>query len=148
MLSLTRASYRLDLPPDTDISELVIFPFSDNDRRGIEEMRLVHFADDDGSCYYYGTYTAFDGFRIYPQLLAYQKGQNIRVHMFSGSCAKTRGWHSSLGRSTGSTQWLHVWTTRTFTIWSRTTSVSGTTMAIAEADVSVEVIQSQLRVSS
>jgi predicted GH43/DUF377 family glycosyl hydrolase len=91
LLALTRASYRLDLPPGADISELVIFPFSDNERRGIEDMRLVRFADDDGTFHYYGTYTAFDGFRIFPQLLAYQKDCSIQIHMLSGSCAKNKG---------------------------------------------------------
>ena len=91
LLALTRASYRLNLPPGADISELVIFPFSDNERRGIEDMRLVRFTDDDGSFHYYGTYTAFDGFRIFPQLLAYQKDCSIEIHMLSGSCAKNKG---------------------------------------------------------
>jgi predicted GH43/DUF377 family glycosyl hydrolase len=91
MLSLTQANYRLNLPPGGDISELVIFPFSDNERRGIEDMRLVRFTGDDGSLHYYGTYTAYDGFRIFPQLLEYTKGQSIEIHMLSGSCAKNKG---------------------------------------------------------
>jgi predicted GH43/DUF377 family glycosyl hydrolase len=91
LFSLTRANYRLNLPTDADISQLVIFPFSDNERRGIEDMRMVHFTDDDGSPCYYGTYTAFDGFRIYPQLLKYQQGQNIEIRMLRGSCAKNKG---------------------------------------------------------
>ena len=91
LLALTRANYRLNLPPGADISELVIFPFSDNERRGIEDMRLVRFTDDDGSSHYYGTYTAFDGFRIFPQLLEYRQDGSIEIHMLSGSCAKNKG---------------------------------------------------------
>ena len=34
LLALTRANYRLNLPPGADISEVVIFPFSDNERHG------------------------------------------------------------------------------------------------------------------
>jgi predicted GH43/DUF377 family glycosyl hydrolase len=91
LLALTRANYRLNLPLGADISELVIYPFSDNERRGIEDMRLVRFACDDGSFRYYGTYTAYDGFRIFPQLLEYQEGGSIEIRVIRGSCAKNKG---------------------------------------------------------
>jgi predicted GH43/DUF377 family glycosyl hydrolase len=91
LLGLAQANYRLNLPTGADISELVIFPFSDNERRGIEDMRLVRFTCDDGSCRYYGTYTAYDGFRIFPQLLDYQEGGSIEIHVLRGSCAKNKG---------------------------------------------------------
>jgi hypothetical protein len=91
ILSLTRANYRLQPPDETDISELVIFPFSDNERHGLEDMRLARFSDDDGSACYYGTYTAYNGYRIFPQLLSYRQGGAIDVHMLSGDCAKNKG---------------------------------------------------------
>jgi predicted GH43/DUF377 family glycosyl hydrolase len=91
LLSLTRAEYELAPLPNEDISELVIFPFSDNERHGVEDMRLVRFTADDGSCEYYGTYTAFNGFRIFPQLLHYRQNGNIKVHMLTGASAKNKG---------------------------------------------------------
>ena len=91
LLSLTRAEYELAPLPNEDISELVIFPFSDNERHGVEDMRLVRFTADDGSCEYYGTYTAFNGFRIFPQLLHYRQSGNIKVHMLTGASAKNKG---------------------------------------------------------
>jgi predicted GH43/DUF377 family glycosyl hydrolase len=91
LLALTRANYRLNVPPGTDISEIVIFPFSDNERHGVEDMRLVCFWNDDGSSQYYGTYTAFNGFRIFPQLISYCPGESFEIHMLSGSCAKNKG---------------------------------------------------------
>jgi predicted GH43/DUF377 family glycosyl hydrolase len=91
LLSLTRANYRLNLPPDADITELVIFPFSDHERRGIEDLRLVRFTADDGWCCYYGTYTAYDGFRIFPQLIEYEPGRSAEIHMLTGNCAKNKG---------------------------------------------------------
>lgn len=91
LLSLTRANYRLNPPSATDISEHVIFPFSDNERHGIEDMRLVRFWEDDGSTRYYGTYTAYNGFRIFPQLLSYRQGGSIEINMLSGNCAKNKG---------------------------------------------------------
>jgi predicted GH43/DUF377 family glycosyl hydrolase len=91
LLSLTRANYRLNPPPGTDISELVIFPFSDNERHGVEDMRLVCFWDDDGAAQYYGTYTAYNGFRIFPQLLSYRPNGSLEISMLGGSCAKNKG---------------------------------------------------------
>jgi predicted GH43/DUF377 family glycosyl hydrolase len=91
LLALTQANYQIPLAPGTDISEAVIFPYSDNERRGIEDLRLVRFTGDDGSVHYYGTYTAFDGFRIFPHLLEYPAGQNVQVHMLTGRCAKNKG---------------------------------------------------------
>jgi predicted GH43/DUF377 family glycosyl hydrolase len=54
-------------------------------------MRLVCFWDDDGSRQYYGTYTAYNGFRIFPQLLSYRQGGSIEISMLSGNSAKNKG---------------------------------------------------------
>jgi predicted GH43/DUF377 family glycosyl hydrolase len=91
LLALTQANYQIQLPPGIDVSEVVIFPYSDNERRGIEDLRLVRFTGDDGSVHYYGTYTAYNGFRIFPHLLEYPVGQNVGVHMLTGRCAKNKG---------------------------------------------------------
>ena len=91
LLALTQANYQIPLLPGLDISELVIFPFSENERRGIEDLRLVRFTGNDGSVHYYGTYTAYNGFRIFPHLLDYPGGQNVQVHMLTGRCAKNKG---------------------------------------------------------
>ena len=91
LLGLSQANYRLAVPSDADITEAVIFPYSDNERRGIEDLRLVRFTDDDGSFHYYGTYTAYNGFQIFPHLLEYPVGQHIEIHMLTGRCAKNKG---------------------------------------------------------
>jgi predicted GH43/DUF377 family glycosyl hydrolase len=91
LLDLTQANYRIPLLPGTDMSEVVIFPFSDIERRGIEDLRLVHFTADDGSVHYYGTYTAYNGSRIFPQLLEYPVGQDIDIHLLTGRSAQNKG---------------------------------------------------------
>jgi predicted GH43/DUF377 family glycosyl hydrolase len=91
LLALTQANYQIPLLPGTDISEVVIFPYSDNERRGIEDLRLVHFTGDDGSVHYYGTYTAYNGLRIFPHLLEYPVGQNVDIHLLTGRCAQNKG---------------------------------------------------------
>src|SRR5436190_4140023 len=91
LLGLSQANYRLALPSGADVTAAVIFPYSDNERRGIEDLRLVRFAGDDGSFHYYGTYTAYNGFQIFPHLLEYPVGQSVEIHMLTGRCAKNKG---------------------------------------------------------
>jgi hypothetical protein len=42
---LAHENYELRLPEGSDISQVVIFPHSDNERRGIEDLRLVRFEE-------------------------------------------------------------------------------------------------------
>jgi predicted GH43/DUF377 family glycosyl hydrolase len=91
LLTLTQANYQIPLRPGTDISEAVIFPYSENERRGIEDLRLVHFTGDDGSVHYFGTYTAYNGVRTFPHLLEYPVGQDISIRLLTGRCAQNKG---------------------------------------------------------
>jgi predicted GH43/DUF377 family glycosyl hydrolase len=91
LLSLTRANYELRPPPGSDISELVIFPFSENERHGVEDLRLVRFTEDKEKHCYYGTYTAYNGSRIFPQLLESHDGTSIQIQMLTGCGAKNKG---------------------------------------------------------
>jgi predicted GH43/DUF377 family glycosyl hydrolase len=91
LLDLTQANYQIPLQPDMDISEAVVFPYSENERHGIEDLRLVRFTDDDGSWRLYGTYTAYDGAQMFPQLLEYAVGQNVEVSLLTGRSAKNKG---------------------------------------------------------
>ncbi len=94
LISLTRANYQLHLPHSPPVFrevEIVIFPFSDIERHGIEDLRLVRFTDDDGRHTYYGTFTAFDGGRAFPKLLEYAGGDMINISLITGECAKNKG---------------------------------------------------------
>ena len=91
MLSLARANYEIILPKGVNISAAVIFPHSENESRGLEDLRLVRFKEEDGTHVLYGTYTAYNGFHILPQLLEARQGGNIAVHTLAGSYAKNKG---------------------------------------------------------
>jgi predicted GH43/DUF377 family glycosyl hydrolase len=91
LLTLAHANYDLLLPEDIRESEIVIFPRADHEWHGIEDLRLVRFLDDDGSIRYYGTYTAYDGIRVYPQLMEYRGGRIVRNAMIQGRCARNKG---------------------------------------------------------
>lgn len=91
MLWLARSNYHLQLPSDSEPSEIVIFPSSENESRGIEDVRLVRFANEDGSIDYFGTYTAYNGFRVLPQIIETSDFRTIQVHTLNGRYVQNKG---------------------------------------------------------
>jgi predicted GH43/DUF377 family glycosyl hydrolase len=91
MLWLGRSNYRLSLPRGSAINQLFLFPKSDNESRGIEDLRLVRFLDDDGSVTYFGTYTAFNGTSIMPVLIETADFRTVSHHTLNGACAQNKG---------------------------------------------------------
>jgi predicted GH43/DUF377 family glycosyl hydrolase len=88
---LARSNYEIVFRPDQPISERVIFPVSENESSGIEDARFVRFVDDDGSVTFYATYTAYDGFKILPQLLETDDFLTFKMHTLSGNAAQNKG---------------------------------------------------------
>ena len=88
---LAHSNYQLELSSEADASELVIFPQTSNESHGIEDLRMVRFVDDDGTVTYYGTCTAFDGYRVLPQLIETRDFLRIGVHTINGACAQNKG---------------------------------------------------------
>jgi len=91
VLWLARSNYELQLAAGASLSDLIIFPHSDNESRGIEDVRLVRFADDDGSVRFYGTYTAINGVRMLPMLLETTDFRRIQIHTLNGACVQNKG---------------------------------------------------------
>ncbi|MFI4860684.1 MAG: glycoside hydrolase family 130 protein [Phycisphaerales bacterium JB063] len=88
---LARSNYELIIPHASDPADLVIFPTSENESRGIEDARLTRFVDDDGSVTYYGTYTAYNGHTILPQMFETTDFDTIRVHTLNGRYVQNKG---------------------------------------------------------
>ncbi len=88
---LARSNYQLELSRDAEASEVVIFPQTSNESHGIEDLRMVRFVDDDGTVTYYGTCTAFDGYRVLPQLIETRDFLKIGIHTINGACARNKG---------------------------------------------------------
>jgi predicted GH43/DUF377 family glycosyl hydrolase len=91
MLWLARSNYHFEMPQDADASEIVIFPQSENESMGIEDLRMVRFEDDDGTITYYGTYTAHNGYRTLPQILETDDFRHVKVHTLNGARAQNKG---------------------------------------------------------
>lgn len=91
MRTLARSNYKYVIPEDAYASEIVIFPSSENESRGIEDVRLVTFTEDDGSVILFGTYTAYNGYAIFPTLLESHDLTTLEIQMMAGRYAKNKG---------------------------------------------------------
>jgi predicted GH43/DUF377 family glycosyl hydrolase len=90
ILWLADSYYEIVFSMDTDISDRVIFPISEYERKGIEDARFVKFTNDDGSPVYYATYTAYDGALIMPKLLQTNDFYNFRIMPLYGDGAQNK----------------------------------------------------------
>jgi predicted GH43/DUF377 family glycosyl hydrolase len=91
MYWLANSNYEVSFHNDHRISERVIFPVSKNESRGIEDARFVQFFDDNGEVTYYATYTAYNGFKILPQLIETKDFIKFRVITLNGKAIQNKG---------------------------------------------------------
>ncbi len=87
---IASTNYRIELDADDQINELVIFPLGPEEARGIEDLRLVRFVDG-SQVTYFGTYTAYDGFRITPMMLSTTDFRTFEVFSIAGPSAMNKG---------------------------------------------------------
>jgi predicted GH43/DUF377 family glycosyl hydrolase len=122
---LAESSYRVEFPPESDLSERVLWPHSAGERQGMEDARFVRFVDEDGGVIYYATYTAFDGANVSQQLLETSDFASFTSSPMAGPAAagkglalfprKIRGQYVALSRSDRETNAvafskdLHCW---------------------------------------
>jgi predicted GH43/DUF377 family glycosyl hydrolase len=90
ILWLADSYYEIVFSLDTDISDRVIFPISEYERKGIEDARFVEFTNEDGSRVYYATYTAYDGALIMPKLLQTTDFYNFKIMPLYGAGAQNK----------------------------------------------------------
>ncbi|PUZ19793.1 Predicted glycosyl hydrolase, GH43/DUF377 family [Chitinophaga costaii] len=90
LLWLADAYYELNFSLDTDISDRVIFPYSEAESRGIEDARFVKYISEDGDVKYYATYTAFDGITIQPKLMMTRDFYNFKIMPLYGEGAQNK----------------------------------------------------------
>ena len=75
---------------DTSLSGAVIFPFTQQQRNGLEDLRLVLLDDDEGPVYC-GTYTAYSGFNIASEMMVTRDFRTFKLKPMSGSAARNKG---------------------------------------------------------
>lgn len=90
VLWLSDSYYEIVFSMDTDISDRVIFPISEFERKGIEDARFTKFTHDDGTHSYYATYTAYDGHIIIPKLLKTKDFYDFNIGPLFGKGAQNK----------------------------------------------------------
>lgn len=88
---LARSNYEIEFDEEHRISERVIFPVSESESRGIEDARFVRFVNDDGKITYYATYTAYNGFKILPQLMETKDFLTYKMITLNGKAIQNKG---------------------------------------------------------
>ena len=88
---LARSNYEIEFNDSANISERVIFPRTQTDIKAIEDVRFTPFNDGKGNTIYCGTYTAYNGFSILPQLLETRDFYNFRIRTLTGSGSQNKG---------------------------------------------------------
>ncbi len=88
---LAQCNYEADFAHSVPLSERVLFPLSPSEQNGIEDARFTQFTDDDGSCRYMATYTAYNGREIFPQLLETENFDHFKMTTLNGNSAVNKG---------------------------------------------------------
>ena len=90
LLWLADSYYEINFSLDTDISDRVIFPYSEAESKGIEDARFVKFTDPQGDTVYYATYTAYDGVTIQPKLMQTKDFYHFKILPLYGEGAQNK----------------------------------------------------------
>ena len=85
------ASTSVHRQKDSTISGTVIFPVTEAQRNGLEDLRLVEFDHDDGSREWIGTYTAYSGHSIASELLRTSDFREFDLIQISGAASRNKG---------------------------------------------------------
>ena len=87
----TKRTAELNFDPALRTSEMVVFPFLPSQGRGVEDMRLCLFTDDDGSTHYRGTFTAFDGQEVRQAMIRTNDFRSFVARGLDGDIARSKG---------------------------------------------------------
>ena len=90
-LTLAQSNYEVEFPPDSRLSERVLFPTTPSQSNGIEDARFVLFRNDDGTSTYYATYTAYDGKMILPQFIETPDFLHFEFITLNGPAVQNKG---------------------------------------------------------
>jgi len=91
LFEIIDTNYDIVFDDDIPISERVIFPNAKGESKGIEDVRFVQFTNQDGSKEYIGTYTAYDGHKISPQLIITKDFTHFKLRTMYGKSVSDKG---------------------------------------------------------
>jgi predicted GH43/DUF377 family glycosyl hydrolase len=76
---------------DSTLSGTVIFPITQAQSKGLEDLRIVQFVHDDGSLEWIGTYTAYNGSVIQSELMRTRDFRAFDLVPMTGRAARNKG---------------------------------------------------------
>ncbi len=76
---------------EASLSGTVIFPFTQAQRNGLEDLRLVRFMTPGEDPVWYGTYTAYSGIAIASEMLVTRDFRTFDLLPMSGTAARNKG---------------------------------------------------------
>ncbi|WP_206362018.1 glycoside hydrolase family 130 protein [Sphingomonas montana] len=88
---LDRGAVEVHRHHDSSLSGTVLFPITEAQRNGLEDLRLVQFTHEDGAVEWIGTYTAYSGSTIRSELLRTQDFRSFIFQPMSGPAARNKG---------------------------------------------------------
>ena len=88
---LDRGAVEVHRHRDSSLSGTVLFPITEAQRNGLEDLRLVQFTHDDGSVEWLGTYTAYSGSTIRSELLRTHDFRSFIFQPMTGPAARNKG---------------------------------------------------------
>jgi predicted GH43/DUF377 family glycosyl hydrolase len=91
ILALAQSNYEVQFPPDSRLSERVLFPVTPSQSNGIEDARFVLFRNEDGTQTYYATYTAYDGKFVLPQFIETANFLHFKFITLNGPAVQNKG---------------------------------------------------------
>lgn len=88
---MAASTYSITFPPDSQLAQRVIHPIGPAERLGLEDVRLVARVGPGRRPEYWGTYTAFSGDRVAPQLLRTDDFCTFHMSQLAGTAAQNKG---------------------------------------------------------
>jgi predicted GH43/DUF377 family glycosyl hydrolase len=76
---------------ESNLSNTVIFPITEQQRGGLEDLRLVEYTHVDGSREWIGTYTAYSGSSIRSELLRTRDFRSFQLEPIQGAAGRNKG---------------------------------------------------------
>lgn len=77
--------------PDSSLSNTVIFPITEQQRGGLEDLRMVRFDHGGGDYEWIGTYTAYSGSSIRSELLRTRDFRSFGLEPIRGKAGRNKG---------------------------------------------------------
>jgi predicted GH43/DUF377 family glycosyl hydrolase len=84
------SNYDVVTQENASLSETVIFPKAKQECKGMEDVRFVEFKEN-GQSTYIGTYTAYNGHRISPQLIITKDFKRFKIRTMYGRAVNDKG---------------------------------------------------------